>query len=80
MSSSARKPRGPTAMLVGIPREAYRWGCLSDFPDFLSYALVIRGWGKIGVEAEPVDPQAPNLLFLFSLGGYSHRIFPPSFG
>ena len=35
MSSSALKPSGPAAMLVGIPRKMCCWEFLSDFLDFL---------------------------------------------
>ena len=42
MSSSVRKPSGPAAMLVGIPKGKCCWEDLSDFSGFLLYGYLIR--------------------------------------
>ena len=42
MSTSARKPRGPTAMLVGIPNKRYFIGALGDFLDLLLNMVLIH--------------------------------------
>ena len=42
MSTSARKPRGPTAMLVGIPNKRCFIGALGDFLDLLLNMVLIH--------------------------------------
>jgi len=43
-SSSARNPSGPTAMLVGVPRETCLWGGLIDFLDFCQTSDPFSCW------------------------------------
>ena len=55
-SRSAPKPSGPTAMWVGIPKDARCWEGRRDFLDFSSHDILVRD-GK----GEVYRSVAPNL-------------------
>lgn len=72
MSSSARKPSGPTATLVGIPRDRCLWECLSGLLDFLSDGRFIRVLEAEG-KGETADLQSQTPLFAGSVAERSSR-------
>ena len=75
VSSSARKPSGPTAMLVGIPKEMCRWEDLSNFLDFLSNRRSIWVQDQRGDKDGGPQRQTPRSSLALSISAIVDRSF-----